>query len=476
MRERPGLTALGLGAVLAAALALRVPLLGGGQIDYDEGVYWASLRSIASGHALFTSTYSSQPPAFLLLVLPAQLLPAQVGGGSIAAARFIVLLLSLAGIAAAGRVAWLLASPRAGLLAAALLAADPLFFRQSVALQADGPSVALAVAALAVAVEARTRRGPSAAALAAASGAVLAVAVLTKLLAVAAAPALVVALAAPPAAPRAGLRLLGATVVGGVAAAAAVLLPFAGAWPELWRQTVGLHLGARALALGGPDLPDVLRELPLAALGIAGCLVAVRLGPALAAAAACWAAAAALLLLVQHPLWMHHVVVLTAPLALAGGALADRLPARNAASAAAAGVLLAGSVASAVDVGRQEQPYAVVRPTVLALRSATAPGQLVISDDPYTVALAGRATPPALVDTSSVRVESGDLTTAEVESIALRPDVGAVLLATGRLSELPGLREWLQRQYGPATSLPSGRVLYLRASASQSSNAATTRR
>src|SRR5262245_65020051 len=65
-------------AVVALALALRAPLVAGGQVDYDEGVYWESLRALATGHALFTSVYSSQPPAFLLLLLPGHL---ALGGG-----------------------------------------------------------------------------------------------------------------------------------------------------------------------------------------------------------------------------------------------------------------------------------------------------------------------------------------------------------------------------------------------------------
>src|SRR5215471_3364502 len=296
--------------VAAVALALRAPLLGGGQIDYDEGVYWQSLRAVAAGHALFTSVYSSQPPAFLLLLLPGHL----VSGGALVADRLTVLVLALAGIAAAGRTAGLLAGRWAGVLAAALLAADPLFFRESVTVQAEGPAVALALVALAAAAEARHRGGRAALPLAAASGAALALAVLTKLLAVAAAPALLVLLAWPAPGSRALPRLAGAAA-GGVVVTAAVLLPFVHAWPELWRQVVGLHLGARSLPLGGLDGQTVAREVPVVALGTAGFAVAARRAPPLAAAGAAWVVAAALVLAVQHPLWPHHVVVVTVPLA-----------------------------------------------------------------------------------------------------------------------------------------------------------------
>src|SRR5262245_18969483 len=112
--------ALPAAAVVALALALRVPLVAGGQVDYVEGVYWESLRALGTGHALFTSVYSSQPPAFLLLLLPGHL----AFGGSVAGERTTGLILALVGLVAVYRTAELLGCARAGLLAAAILAAD----------------------------------------------------------------------------------------------------------------------------------------------------------------------------------------------------------------------------------------------------------------------------------------------------------------------------------------------------------------
>jgi 4-amino-4-deoxy-L-arabinose transferase-like glycosyltransferase len=443
------------GLVLVVALAVRAPLLGGGQIDYDEGVYWQSLRSLAAGHALFTSVYSSQPPAFLLLLLPGHL----ASGGALVADRLTVLVLALAGIAAAGRTVGLLAGRWAGLLAAALLAADPLFLRESVALQADGPAVALALVALAAAAEARHRAAAPALPLAGAAGSVLALAVLTKLLAVAAAPALLVLLLAPAPGTRALPRLASAAL-GGLVVAAALLLPFAHVWPEAWRQVVGLHLGARSLPVGGLDGQTLARELPIAVLGTAGCLVAARRAPLLAATGGAWVAAAALLLAFQHPLWPHHAVAMTAPLALLGGGLARVLPGRIAAVACLAA--LAASVAPAALVRAQQLPPSADAPVTAALRANTAPADLVVTDDQFAAALAGRDVPPPLVDTSLVRVQSGDLTTAEVESLADRPGVRAVLLANGRLAALPGFLTWVGERFPAAVDLGGGRTLYLR--------------
>jgi 4-amino-4-deoxy-L-arabinose transferase-like glycosyltransferase len=437
---------LGLAAVLAVALVLRAPLLGGGQVDYDEGVYWQSLRAMAAGSPLFTAVYSSQPPAFLLLLLPAHL----ALGGGILADRLTVLVVSLAGVAAAGRTAWLLAGPWAGVLAAAVLAADPLFFRQSVTLQADGPAVALALVGVTAAAEARFRESRAAAVLA---GAAVAVAMLTKLLAVAALPAAAVLLLAgrPPRVAAAAWAALG-----GLLAGAAVLLPFAAAWPDLWLQSVGLHLGARSLPFGGLDAGTLLRGLPVAVLGVAGGLVAVRRAPLLAAAGGAWAAAGAILLAAQHPLWPHHAVVLVPPLALLAGGLAC-LPARRELLAAGAVALLATSAASAAYVRMLQQPPG---PAVAALRANTAPGDLVLTDDQYTAALADRRVPPELVDTSFVRVRSGDLTAEQVQAIAERDGVRAVLLTTGRLDGLP-MREWAAQRYPRAMELGGGATLYL---------------
>ena len=59
--------ALGIGAL---ALVLRLAPLGAFSAEYDEGVYWQSLRALAAGHPLYSQVFSSQPPLFLALLLP----------------------------------------------------------------------------------------------------------------------------------------------------------------------------------------------------------------------------------------------------------------------------------------------------------------------------------------------------------------------------------------------------------------------
>src|SRR5258707_11302095 len=78
------------------ALALRLWPLGGFSTEYDEGVYWQSLRALADGHALFSSVFSSQPPFFLLSLYPLYVF----FGQTLAAARLAIVIFSLAGIVA----------------------------------------------------------------------------------------------------------------------------------------------------------------------------------------------------------------------------------------------------------------------------------------------------------------------------------------------------------------------------------------
>src|SRR5262249_57121318 len=83
-------------AIGVVALLLRLWPIAGLSTDYDEGVYWQSLRAMAGGAPLYTAVFSSQPPFFLLGLYPFYLL----FGQTLTAARLAVALYSLAGIAA----------------------------------------------------------------------------------------------------------------------------------------------------------------------------------------------------------------------------------------------------------------------------------------------------------------------------------------------------------------------------------------
>jgi predicted membrane-bound mannosyltransferase len=218
--------------------------------------------------------------------------------------------------------------------------------------------------------------------------------------------------------------------------------------------------------MGGLEPQVLLAELPIAALGAAGGYLARRQPSGLVLAAAAWATTAILLLATQRPLWPHHALVLIVPLALLAAGTASRLDRlRPESYPLAVGVLLLGFAVSALHVHTYQTPDDSRRDAVAAQLMATGPGDPIITDDQYTVALAGRSTPPTLVDTSQVRVQSGELSTTQVAATADRSNAPCVLVDEhyGSLNRMPGFRRWVTHRYGVRHRLGHGRVLYLRA-------------
>lgn len=477
-RRWPATPTLLLAALVVVSVAARLPLLGGAQIDYDEGVYWASLRDMARGHPLFSSVYSSQPPAFLSV-----LSVFFAAGHSLVAARAGILVFFAVALVATYAAARTLLGTWPALAAAALLAVDPLMLRQSVALQADGPSVALGMVALACAAAAALSmpaagdggrsRSLRSAILLVAAGLALAVAVLVKLNAVAFAVPVALVVVLAPGARRPpllmALRRLQLVVAGAVLGVVLVLAPVADRLQLVWSQSVGSHLTARSLQEGGltRDMAFALaRESPFYLAALAGLAILLWRVPRLGAALAAWGVVVALLTVTQRPLWPHHLLI-AAPLVVmaAAGPLAlpwRRISMRTLAGAGAGAVAclgIAGTVTGLVAVN--DAFTADTHPDAVAVvRALTRPGDLVVSDDQFAVAAADRDAPPELVDTAFVRLDSQHVTAADVESIIVREDVRAVYLATHRLDRLPGLVDWLRVHLPHTTQVRDGGVVY----------------
>jgi 4-amino-4-deoxy-L-arabinose transferase-like glycosyltransferase len=425
--------------LVLAAVAVRIPLLGGPQIDYDEGVYWESLRSMAAGHPLFSSVYSSQPPGFLAAIYPFYLL-----GHSLVAARAGVLVFFAAALVATFFATRVLLGERAALLATLVMAVDPLVLRQSVALQADGPALALGMVALALALHQPQQRSSRwNVALPVLAGAALAAAVQVKLLAVVFAVPVILVLYW-----RRRLLLGAAGVVVGTAV---VLLPFAFRLGLVWRQAVAGHVDARALDEGGFGAADMhsalVREALTAAVGVLGAFVLFsRRADRVMVLLGAWLVAVLAVMVVQRPLWPHHLVIAVPPLAIAAGTLANVLVPRTVVA-----VLTATAAAMLLLVGERALDNPATADTVAAsvavMRHVLLPGDLVITDDQFSAAQAGFDTPPDLVDTSVVRLRSQPVTAADVERSAMANRVRVVYTGTNRLSQLDGLLAWIEQHY-----------------------------
>jgi 4-amino-4-deoxy-L-arabinose transferase-like glycosyltransferase len=420
-----------LAAIVAAAAAVYARALPSGA-NYDEGVYLASLRELRHGATIGGSLFTSQPPGFYWLLRVLGLF-----GGSLHTLRILVLVIALAGCIAAFAVGRRIAGEVTAVACAAALAIAPPWPVQSTRLEADLPATALAVVALALA-----GRFPVAA------GAVFALAVSVKLLAVAA----VVPLALL-------VRSRGRAALGAGAAVVLVLLSVVTHLGGVWHDAVGFHLHARNVDAPsfGSNVHRVVTftdlHTPFGLLAVLAVIVAVvRLATHRGLPGwQLWTfvPAAAVVLAAQHPLLDHQLVLLAAAWALPVGATLGATAAELrrpllAAAAAVAALAVAGGLV------QQRRQLAPVAPdpgeaaAVAAVQRLTPRAGVVASDVPIVPYRAGRRQPPDLVDTSAVRVESGDLSDAEV----LRDVRGASAVVLGRtLAADAALVARIERRY-----------------------------
>jgi hypothetical protein len=451
-------------ALVAGAVALRIPaLLATRHLSFDDGVYGASALAMRDGAAPFREVFSSQGPLFLPLVWVADL----VGLRTLDAPRLLAVAAGavvVAAVWAAARGAGCGRLP-AG-IGAGLVATSGSVLWVTGPLTSDGPALALATVAVALALA--WRRAPAlrtAVLCGLAMGAALSV---KSLLLAAAVPVGLVLWRRP--------RHLVVAVAAAVAVGLAAALPWGLA--DVWDQSVTYHLEAAGSRTPGANAAKVVstlgdRDLPLLlALAAAVLVVAwVRVRPRAAPEPgtgmllAAWLAATAAVLVLEHPLWRNHVAHLVPAGALLVALTLERARPRLGRRAAVAGAaVLAVSVPyHAVHAGDVlwPSPPREAEAGARADMDALPAGAWAISDEPGLVWRTGRRTPADLVDASVLRIESGRITAGSLAEEAADPRVCAVLVWSsrfGRLTELPrllaGYRE-SARYGGP-------RVLYIK--------------
>src|SRR5262245_58830103 len=251
--------------LLAVAVSTRLYQLGlPSARDYDEGVYWQTLRSMTAGAMLYRDIFYSQPPLFMLSTFPGYL----AFGSSLFAARLAVTTVSLLGLLGAFLLGKALAG-RAGAIAALLLmTVNPAYLAESQTLQAEASSVGLSFLAVAFAyMWWRHQSGVRGYCYAGLTGATLTAAVLCKLLAVAASVPVSLMVVARLWQIRhdgreARVATLRATIVGVSASAltlVVILWPLAGALGSVLDGSVTYHLVAdRVFGVAGSRTANLL--------------------------------------------------------------------------------------------------------------------------------------------------------------------------------------------------------------------------
>lgn len=458
--------------MLAVSLWRRLAMLNMLSFDWDEGVYWQSLESMRHGHHLFAEVFSSQPPFFLAGLSPIY----NLLGGGIVAGRLPVMVGTLASLVAILVIGRSLGGTWTGVLAMSFAAFDPLYLELSDRLQADMPCVVVGVVAVAVAAHAR-RRGsqPWVWFLA---GAILGLSIMTKLLGV----VFVVPVAwlvFSTDGPR--WRRFGAGALGMALAVAAALAPFAGDLNTVYRQAIGLHLGARVSEPQslGEKLQRIRDSYPAVAPALAAlvtCVAAVVRRAGWVGMLVAWLATALAADLAQGPLFIHHLLVLAPPMALLAGAapalVIDAVVARRQGGGATltwfrgAVVGAAIVVIAALGVRAMTGPMPVIDPsnppTIAAIRAWVPAGVVIVTDEPFSAAYSGHPVPPNLVDQSHARITSGELTTARVEADTQAAGARAVVFSTGRLDTLVGFQDWVAQHFRLVYNSGSGLQVWIR--------------
>ena len=481
-------------AVFAIAIAMRLYGLNG-RFDfdgYDEGVYWQTLRAMSAGFSLYGRIFCSQPPAFPLLIYPFYVL----FGWTIVAARFGVAALSLLGLAGAYLLGKALAGRVGGVAALVIVVATPSYLEASQTLQAEGPATALLFLTVGAAfMWWQYPMGQKGALLAMLCGVSFALGTLVKLLDVTAiVPILVLVFGRLWQIRReAGCRIatalwpIGCAIAAAAVASLVVLAPILNSLPAAIRQVVAFHIAARGM-VGGSESRNIhsLYHFLIgnAVLGVGaavGIVVAARRHDWRIVPLVAWVLATCIVLLMQVPLFPHHATVLIPPLVAVSALALHELPAmgqtqwvtrfsrRRAAILLPLAAILVGAPSFYVYYHRQgirPESSKTGRVALIAadLERTTTPDQWVITDAQFVAGLANRDTPPWLVDTSSVRINSGYLTVPELIQAASDQRVHAVLFATARLAgtSVIGFHSWVAQHYYPLRTYGSGIELWIR--------------
>jgi len=448
--------------------------------SFDEGVYWQSLRSMSTGASLYQQIFYSQPPFFLLSIYPFYTLLGQ----TIWAARLGIATISLFGFLGALLLGKALAGRLGMILALLLLVASPVYLAGSQILQADAPSTGLTLLAVGLAYLWWKRPDGSVGyLLATLTGIVLALSILIKLLALPALiPISILACAHLWIERRQAVRPLLFGCAAFILTAILLFLPFIHAFPQLWQTVVSFHTAAKGdyLEIRRERNADLIRSAlmtPLFLCALYGIFAALvrrdwRVIPLLA-----WFVATIFLLWEQAPLMPHHLIAVISPLvALSVIGISPRLTMKKRygsintiITAIAIIIMLWQSIvnlqtiqASYTNLRNMSNPIVMQHDmgVVRDLEHFTRPGQLVITDAQFIVAMADRSTPANLVDTSFVRINSQYITTQQLITEASSTKIDAVLFYTHRLETMkPSFYSWVQqhfhlvRSYGDKTGL-----------------------
>jgi len=441
-------------------------------LDYDEGVFLISARMATLGYPLFTSVFSSQPPVFLEILA----LAFRLFGDTVTVGREVMIFFSLTSLGAAAWISWRLVRPIAAPLAIISLGLPIVFFRQARIVQAEMPALAFALLAVGATLSFKQTGHRKWLAV---GGLFFALGGLCKLLIV---PMIVPILFLfvpeppsnkterwrfPPIRPSLFPYIISNILIFGCAGLAAILLAtLLYNFPSAYDQVISFHIEMRNhfqlnrlqnLFLFGQLFQ---MEFGIILLAIAGIAVLFRKNPVVAVWLCVWTAATGLFLTNHSPLYLHHVILIFPPLAIAASAsvilisdfwqkpwsklllLITLFPLVSYGPDSRIRLTIRRDLMALTEtVPNKEQEYEVIT----LIRQHSKDTDLVISDQQMQVFHAGRQTPPQLCDTSYARVMSGYL--KDEQAIRASEQARMIIFWTNRLANLPQYRQWVRSHY-----------------------------
>jgi hypothetical protein len=308
---------IGLGLVIPVVFALFVLLMAmrGGRFEYDEdeGLNLMKAVLVSDGHPLYQSVWSDQPPGMTWMLAAGF----KVFGESVWVGRILVLGFSILLLWSLGRIVSRLHGEVAAWVAMAMLSCSFNYARMSLSVMIGLPAVAMATASLWLLLEWRMRAGPRQTRdvyLLAASAVLFAAGLLTKMFVVEMLPVVVVALLVPM-----GER---GRPGGWMMAWAVIVAALFGAGCAVghvdFGQTIGTHFHSGiGSGEGGKILLTWLRHDGFMVVLAVIAMIIARRGLWIAYA---WLMVSLAVVLVHRPLWYHHLLIVSTPLAWMGGA------------------------------------------------------------------------------------------------------------------------------------------------------------
>ena len=443
------------------------------EFDLDEGLEAMKSMLLARGYPLYTQIWSDQPPFMTyLLAISFRLFGFEVNVG-----RLLILILASALLGSACYLLYRVWGPGHALAGVLLIFLLPFFTQLSVSIMFGLPAVAFATLALTALLFWHRERKPIWLAL---SGITLALSLLTKLFTGFLAPVFLIGLILPdgnhPApSPNRWTWLKPAFTwglwFGGAVLGLGLLMVGPGNIPQL----LNTHLLARGMerytAFPGTYTITqyIFQTWPLLALALIGLALSWRRQRLFAFYSAAWALIAYGLLFFHQPVWYHHTLLVTVPLALLAGAAAGEGLAhtlqllRRAAVLSRFTLLALLALAGFALILRTRLPQVLPdlqRPPFFVTGAAHAPWQeqmflvkmsnhaadtdWVLTNLPMYAFRVGLPVPPFLGAMSEKRISTGQLSEADIISVLEEYQPEQVLL--GR-REFPALEQILERDY-----------------------------